>query len=530
MLLLIGCTSNTNTDLSNEENGKEQNEEQGPKQGGDLVVGTTAGPTVLNPYFSTDIPTREIFRLMLNGLVTIDREFNPVGSLAESWEISDDGTEFIFHLRNDVKWHDGVPFTADDVVFTYSIPMHEDYSGPRGTTFQVVESVEKLDDYKVKITLTEPYAPFINITAVFEILPKHLLEDIPVAEMAQYNEYNKSPVGTGPFKFGEWREGQYVQVVANDEFFEGRPNIDSITFKIVPDSNALMAQLQTGDVNFAGVPAEHAQIGESLYSQGKINLISGPRNAWEYIGYNLRNPLFEDKKVRQALTHAIDKEAIVEAVLNGQGVVAHGPGSPANWAFTEEVPVFEYNPEKAKQLLESAGWKEGNNGILEKNGEKFTFTLTTTSANDERQRVATIVQQMWKEVGVDVNIELLEWSAYLDRTGPPNWKFDAVVAGWTIGSDPDPSYFWHTNQIESGLNYYAYSNPEVDALLDKNTQILDQKERKSIIEQLEKIVTEEQPYTNLYYPNGFTATAPNLIGPEYSPANSWFKVHEWYFD
>ena len=535
MLIATACSDGTVEESSNTTNGEKVNTETESslteaKSGGSLVLGTTAAPTLFNPYYSTDTSSSTLEGFIFSGLVTVDTDFNPEGDLAESWEFSDDGLRWTFHLRKNVKWHDGADFTADDVVFSYGIPLQEDYIGPRGLPFEIIDEINKIDDYTVEFVLSEPYAPFITITAQFEVLPKHILGDVPIAELGMHKFNTKEPIGTGPFKFKQWKEGEYIELVANEDYFLGAPKLDSVIYKIVPDMNTLMAQLQVGDINLTGISPQYIEMAKKLEEQGKVVVTTGPSNAFEYIGYHLRNELFQDKLVRQALTHAIDKEAIVQAILDGSGVVAHGPGSPANWAFNPDVPKFEYDPEEAKRKLKEAGWEPNKDGILEKDGKKFEFVLKTTSANEIRQQIAEVVQQQLSEIGIKTSIEVLEWSAYVEQTSPPLWNFDAIVAGWSIGSDPDPTWFWHTSEIENGLNYNGFSNKRVDELLSENTRISDIEERKRIIAEADAIVAEEQPDTFLYYVEGSLANAPNLHGPKFNAANTYYKIHEWYID
>ncbi|WP_231689641.1 peptide-binding protein [Bacillus sp. FJAT-27245] len=534
-LFLAACSTTTSDYGSDNNSGKNKNKNEAkastePQKGGSLILGHTASPTLFNPYFSTGGPDGTIEAMLFSGLVTIDREFSPVGNLAEKWDVSDDDKTYTFYLRKGVKWHDGEDFTADDVVFTYNIPLHKDYTGPRALPFETVTEIKKVDDYTVTITLSEPYAPFITITAQFEILPEHILGNVPMKELATHEFNTKKPIGTGPFKFSEWKDGQYIKLDAFEDYYDGRPYLDSFVFKIVPDVNALMAQLQAGDINYTGITAEQLSTAKSLEDKGIIKLVSGPSNSWDFIGYNLRNPLFQDKKVRHALTHAIAKQKIIDAVHGGDSTIAHGPGSPANWAFNPNMPKYDYDPEKAKKLLEEAGWKLGKDKVYEKDGKKFEFTLKTTNGYGSWTKIAEIAQQQWKEIGVKVKIEVLEWSAFYEEIGPPKWNFDAVVSGWSIGSDPDPTWFWHTSEIKAGLNWFGYSNPEVDKLLEINTSIVDQEERKELIQKADAIVAEDQPYTFLYYPSGNLAHTPKLHGPKFSPANGYFEIHKWWME
>ncbi len=525
MLLISACSDGEVAVQGEEKDGGESVE-----SGGKLMLGTTAAPTLFNPYYSTDTSSSTLEGFMFSGLVTVDEDFNPEGDLAESWEFSDDGLTWTFHLRENVKWHDGEDFNADDVVFSYGIPLDEDYVGPRGLPFEIIDEINKIDDYTVEFVLSEPYAPFITITAQFEVLPKHILGDVPIADLGKNKFNTKEPIGTGPFKFKEWKEGEYIELVANDDYYLGKPKLDGIIYKIVPDMNTLMAQLEVGDINMTGISPQYIETAKKLEEKGKVVVTSGPANAFEYIGYNLRNELFQDKKVRQALTHAIDKESIVTAILDGAGTVADGPGSPANWAFNPDMPKFEYDPELAKKMLKEAGWEPNSEGILEKDGKKFEFVLKTTSANEVRQQIAEVAQQQFKEIGIKTTIEVLEWSAYVEQTSPPNWNFDAMVAGWSIGSDPDPTWFWHSSEIENGLNYNGYSNEKVDELLSENTIISDLEERKNIIAEADSIVAEDQPNTFLYYVEGSLANSPTLHGPSYNASNTYYKIHEWYID
>ncbi|HJF31887.1 MAG TPA: peptide-binding protein [Sporosarcina psychrophila] len=528
MLIVSACSDGEVKDKSDQKDGNQT--EKDAASGGKLMLGTTAAPTLFNPYYSTDTSSSTLEGFMFSGLVTVDEDFNPEGDLAESWDFSDDGLTWTFHLRKNVKWHDGEDFNADDVVFSYGIPLNEGYVGPRGLPFEIIDEINKVDDYTVEFVLSEPYAPFITITAQFEVLPEHILGDVPIADLGKDKFNTKEPIGTGPFKFKEWKEGEYIELVANDDYFLGKPKLDGIIYKIVPDMNTLMAQLEVGDINMMGISPQYIETAKRLEEKGKIVVSSGPANAFEFIGYNLRNELFQDKMVRQALTHAIDKASIVEALLDGAGTVADGPGSPANWAFNPDVPKFEYDPEVAKEMLKEAGWEPNSTGVLEKDGKNFEFVLKTTSANEVRQQIAEVVQQQLNEIGIKVSIEVLEWSAYVEQTSPPLWNFDAIVAGWSIGSDPDPTWFWHTSEIENGLNYSGYSNKKVDELLSENTKVSDLDERKRIIAEADAIVAEDQPNTFLYYVEGSLANAPSLHGPSYNASNTYYNIHEWYIE
>lgn len=534
--ILAACSNNvedSGADPNSAEDTNQDSTEVGePVEGGELIIAGTAGPNTFNSYYTTQGSDSAMAGLMFDSLNNVDEQGEPIPELAEEWDISEDGLEIIFHLREDVEWHDGEPFTAEDVVFTYNIPLSEDYTGPRGSYFSSIENIEALDEYTVKLTMKEPNAQLFVRTTVYPILPKHLLDDIPISELDKAEFNTKNPIGTGPFKFEEWKQGQYVKFVANDNYYKGKPYLDSITRKEVPDSNAMLAQFKAGEIDMLGVSSEDIPEAESMEKDGTAKLQSSVNSAYNMIQYNLKNPLFKDKKVRQALTHALNREEMVEVVLNGNGQVAHSPGIPFLWAFNEDVPKFEYDPEKAKQLLADAGWQDTNeNGVLvDKEGNEFSFVLLATPTNETRKQMAEIAQQQWAEIGVDVKIQLVEANALLEQIGPPDRDFDATLLGWSVALDPSVTLFFHTDEIELGNNRGAYSNPELDKLMEKSDGTMDQEERKKIIDEILEIIAEDQPYTFLNYSESYQIYSPKIHDAKLHPSSSFYKIHEWWIE
>ncbi|MCF6094132.1 ABC transporter substrate-binding protein [Microaerobacter geothermalis] len=524
-----GSASDTTTGSSSK--GAEKPAEQEPVYGGDLIIGSIGAPTTFNALYASDTASGDIIAAMFNSLTSVNEKLEPMGDLAESWEITDDGLTWTFKLKQGVKWHDGEELTADDVVFTYTLPLSDDFVSVRKSDFENVESIVALDKYTVQIKIKEVDADFVQRVPGYPILPKHILADVPVKELEK-NEFNtKSPIGTGPFKFDKWVEGEYVKVVRFDDYFEGKPYLDSITWKIVPDQNALLAQLQSGEINvMSQLPASEFNTWNKMKEQGKIQVFSGLDLAYTYIGWNGANPLFADKKVRQALTYAFDREAIIDAVLNGQGEVAHTPESPLSWAYNPDVPKFKYDVEKAKQLLEEAGWKDTDgDGIREKDGKKFSFELMTNQGNKSREMIAQIAQQQLKEVGVEAKPRLMEWSAFINDYVMPK-KFDAIILGWSLSTYPDPTDLWHSKEIEEGFNFVSFNRPDLDKLMEKNTKILDQAERKKVLGEIQAAISEEQPYTFLYYPIGNRAFPVGFKGYTFHPKSQIYQPHKWWIE
>ncbi|WP_241657787.1 peptide-binding protein [Anaerobacillus alkaliphilus] len=527
-LFLVACGGN-NAAPQTETNENTADQPTGePQFGGNLILGTSGEPVIFNELYSTDTASGDITDLVFVGLTGTNENLEVIPVVAKDLaEISEDGLEWTFHMHEGVLFHDGVEVTAEDVAFTYSIFKHEDYTGPRAGSFTALEKVEAIDTYTVKFTLNEADARFGTLTG-YGILPKHLLEHVPVADLEEYREFNiDKPIGAGPFKFVSWTTGQNLVLEANEEYFEGRPYLDNVTFRFASDSNALVLLLETGDIHHMIVPTTELATVE-YYDH--VNLHSTLALRYDYIGWNLARPLFEDKKVRQALTHAIDRQEIAETIMEGNATVAHAPVSPLSWAYNDNVAKFDYDPEKAKQLLAEAGWEPGSDGILQKDGERFSFTILSNSGNVVRRDIGIIAQQYLAQVGIEVKAEQMEWGAFLDKINAPNFDFDAVVMAWGLALDPDPSAIWHSKEIENGLNRSAYRNDRVDEIADLNTKIIDQTERAALLAEAWEILAEEQPYTYLFYPQQFVALSKQVQGFTHHPRIDMYKVNEWWLN
>lgn len=537
-MFLAACSGGNESSTEEEEpadgNDGEETEEvtnEGPQVGGDLIVGSTGAPTLFNGLYSNDASSSDIEGMIFDSLVGSDLEFNPVteGGLAESVDISEDGLTITVKITDKAKFHDGEPLDADDVVFTYNIPLHEDYDGPRLSYFEYIDTIEKIDQYTIQFNLKQVDAQFPVVGLGFGILPEHILGEVPVADLGEHEFNTKNPIGSGPFKFDEWKDGEYVKVVANEDYWDGRPYLDSVTYKIVPDANAILAQLQAGDIDYyAGIAQSDVPTVEGFKDSVGLRLESGLALSYTFLGFNMRDEKFQDKTIRQAITHAIDREAIVASVMNGLGEVAHVPESPLSWAYNPDVPKFDYDVEKAKQMLADAGWTPGSDGILEKDGERFSFEVKTNQGNKIREDIVVILQQQLKEVGIEVKPLIVEFSSLIADIDPGVWNFEAIVLGWSLGTDPDPSGIFHTKEIEAGLNFTGYSNPELDALMDAQLQELDKDKRKEMIGEIQVGLAEDQAYTFLYYPEEFRALPSNLEGYEFHAKNQLYNINKWW--
>ncbi|GAB4248922.1 MULTISPECIES: peptide-binding protein [Deferrisoma] len=503
-----------------------------PAYGDTFVDASIGDASTLIPILATDSASHSVAGLIYNGLVKYDGEYNVVGDLAESWEVSEDNLTITFYLKKGVRFHDGAPLTARDVEFTYRVTMDPNTLTAYRGDFEPVDSVEVLDDHTLRVRYKEPFAPAL-ISWGAAVLPRHLLEgkDINTSELGRH------PVGTGPFRFVEWTTGQRIVLERNPDYFDVDPDtgmrlpyFDRYVFRIIPDLGVQFNELLAGKIDMMGLkPLQWVRQTDSERFRSQYNKYKYLANAYTYLGYNLEKPMFQDVRVRRALTHAIDKNEIVEGVLLGLGVPATGPYKPGTWVYNPDVPKYPYDPERAKALLAEAGWTDTDgDGVLDKDGRPFRFTVLTNQGNDQRLKTAEIIQQRLKAVGVEIEIRVLEWAAFINEFVKPG-KFDAVILGWTITQDPDLYDVWHSSKaVPGGLNHTHYRNPEVDDLLVRARKTFDREERKRLYDRFQEILAEDQPYTFLYVPYALVAVSNRVHGIRPAPAGITYNFERWY--
>ncbi len=332
------------------------------------------------------------------------------------------------------------------------------------------------------------------------------------------------------YRLKEWTPGQQLLLESNHDYFEGRPRINRYVYRIIPDSSTMYMELKAGGLDYMGLsPVQYQRQTNTPEFTSRFNKYRYPASAYTYLGYNLRHPLFHDKKVRQAITSAINKEEIIQGVLLGMGQVAHGPYKPGTWAYNGEIKDFEYNPERARQLLAEAGWRERNSrGILIKNGKPFTFTILTNQGNDLRLKTALIIQQRLKAVGIEVKVRVVEWASFL-KNFIDKGDFEAIVMGWTIPPDPDLFDVWHSSKTgPRELNFIGFKNKEVDRLIEAGRRTFNMEERKRYYHRIQDIMAEEQAYTFLYVPDALPVVSSRFRGIEPAPAGIMYNFIKWY--
>jgi ABC-type transport system substrate-binding protein len=442
-------------------------------------------------YLSIENSEFEIGNSKLPGELLPATEHNPV---------------IIFHLRRHVKFHDGHVFDAHDVKFTYEAIMNPKNLSPRIADYEPVKRVEVVDPLNVRIVYKRLYSPALA-TWGMGILPEHLLNDRALREEAlglgkdpdkfslRQSGFNRRPIGCGPFVFREWKSDQYITLYRFEEYWEGAPNYKRYVYRIIPDILTQEMEFYAGTIDSYGVQPHQV---ERLKDNPKYQSFSGLSFGYTYIGYNMRREPFNDTRVRRALGMAIDVNKIIDFVLYGQGERITGPFVKQTDYYNHRIEPIPYDPQKALRLLEEVGWKRNEQGWLEKDGKRLQFTLITNSGNDLRKAVLAIAQDAWRQIGIDVRTDLLEWSVFIQERVDKG-DFDALILGWAMGIEPDLYQIWHSSQTNSHqLNFVAFRNKEADDLIIKIRQEYDHDRQVAYCHRLHEIIAREQPYTFLY--------------------------------
>jgi peptide/nickel transport system substrate-binding protein len=495
-----------------------------PSYGDTIVVSSIGEPSNLIPLLSSDSPSHEVASYIYNGLVKYDRNLNIVGDLAESWDVSRDNLSITFHLRKNVTWHDGKPFTAHDVMYTYKVTVDPKTPTAYAGDFRLVKKAEVPDDYTFRVTYGRPFAPALMSWGI-AVMPRHLLEGREITS----SPLRRAPIGTGPFMFKEWVAGDRVVLTVNPRYFEGRPYLDRYMMRIIPDSATTFLELKQNGIDMAGLtPMQTLRQTDFPKFRREFNKFKYLSFSYVYLGYNLRHRFFKDKRVRQAISYGINKQEIIDGILLGEGVEATGPFKPDMWAYNKDVKKYGYDREKALTLLAEAGFQKGADGILQKDGVPFEFTVLVNQGNDVRIRCAELIQRRLSEMGIKIKIRVLEWAALINEFIDKR-NFEAVMLGWTISQDPDPFDIWHSSkQGTKELNFIGFENKEADELLVKARHTMDREERKKYLFRFQEVLAEEQPLTFLFVPYANVAVQKRFKGIDPGPVGLMYNLIKWY--
>ncbi|TLS36995.1 ABC transporter substrate-binding protein [Pseudalkalibacillus caeni] len=511
-LVLSGCSNNESSSGTSEDNSS--------NGGGTLVFGRGADAVSLDPINVTDGESIRSTNNIYETLFTYDNNLKLQPKLAMGYETSEDGLTWTIKLRDDVKFHDGTKFNADAVVFNFDRwmdkenPYHQGgdfvyysflYGGFKGDENHLIESVKAIDETTVEFKLKEKTAPFISYLAIpmFGIASPDAIK--------KYNEkFNEHPVGTGPFKFKEWKRNDTVTLEKNEDYYvDGKPELDRLIFKVIPDNTARLTALQTGEIDMMdGLDPSKA---DSVKNNESLDLIERPSFNIGYLAFNMEKEPFNDVKVRKAINYAIDRKAIVDAFYSGLGEVAKNPLPPSLWGYNDNVEGYELDIEKAKKLLKEAGYEDG-----------FKTQLWTMSNPrpylPQPQKIAEALQSDLSKIGIEVEIVTYEWATYLDKTSQGGHPM--ALFGWTgVMADPDNFLFPNLDKSNAEVpanNRAFYKSEEVHQLLVKARQTLDQEKRADIYKEVQEILYKDAPWANLVH------TTPPLAKAKYVEG---FKAH-----
>ncbi len=512
---------------------KSQIDTTGIKKGGTLIEGGASDVRTFNPILQGDTTSGLINGLLYDRLVDIDPDtLQPVPNLATKWDIAPDNKTYTFTLKQGVKWHDGQPFTADDIKFTYDSYMNADTGSQRaGTLNQDIASIEVKDPQTVVFTLKDVVASFLVNDANYSVVAKHIFGTVAPKDF-RTNEFSTSkPVGTGPFTFKEYKQGDHVTLAGNPNYHKGPTALDGYVYKVAKDSTTLYQQMKTGEVDYGSLSPE---LYDDAKKQANLNVVDYDTFSFTYFGYNLdptKTPLFQDVKVRQALFYAVDRASIVKKLFNGLGVVAVGTEPVLSWAYQPDkiTTKYEYDPKKAAQMLDDAGWKAGSDGIRAKDGKRLSFSMWTNSGNKTRENYLLVLQESWKAIGVEMKPQFEEFSVYLDRINK-NFDFEMFLVGFSWGVDPDQTTMWDSKQHGGGFNSYDYKSDKVDALLKQGLQTLDQEKRKAIYVDMQNQVLADAPAMVSDFPKGIYGVNKRVKNriPNGVAGSDRNNAHQWY--
>lgn len=500
-------------------------DDSNPVYGGRFTEPYLAEPMCLISTLSTDAASHAAASKIFVSPLKYNKDIELVPYAAESFEVLDGGKLFKFKLREDIKWFDGTPLTAEDVEFTYNMMVDPETPTAYAGDFKNIKEFKLTGKYSFEVRYDKVFARSL-ITWASDILPKHILE----GEDLNTTKYRRNPMGAGPYKLKEWVPGRRLVLEANEDYFEGRPYIDELVYRIIPDLSTQFLELKSGSLDDMSLTPQQylfqtkGQKWETEFQKFKYLAFS-----YTYLAFNMESPFFGDVRVRKAVNYALDKEEIVKGVLLGLGYPAMGPYKPGTWVHNDKLKPYGYHPEKAMQLLKEAGWTDTDgDGVLDRDGKPFSFTIITNQGNSLRIKAATIIQNRLKGIGIEVKIRTVEWAAFI-KEFIDKGRFDATILGWNILQDPDIYTVWHSSKaVSGGLNFIKYKNSELDELLERGRSTLDQKERKVIYDRIQEIMYEEQPYCFLYVPMSLPIFSSRIKGLKIEPAGLDYNSNEWW--
>ncbi|MEA2018400.1 MAG: peptide-binding protein [Campylobacterota bacterium] len=461
-----------------------------------LNLSISSNPSRINPILSTDSASSEISGWIFNGLFKYDKDGNVVNDIASSYKFKDK-TTLVVDIKQNVKWHDGVNLTASDIIFTFDTINNPKIYTPTTSSFKKVKSVKALGKYKIEIKYTQPYFKALEIWMI-GILPKHILEN---EKDIMTSNFNKKPIGTGPYKLKELKISQDIILEVNNDYFTKVPNIKKISYKFVPDPTTSFYMLKQKQLDVGTLSP--IQIDRQIDDKFKddFSIFEKQSFSYTYMGFNLKSEKFKDKKIREAINLAINRDELSNILFFGHAKVCNGPFLPGTFAFNKDIKTPIQNIKKAKQILKELGYDKNN---------QFSFEVITNANNSIRVNAAEILQYQLSKAGINMKIRVMEWQAFLNTIVHPR-NFDAIILGWGLSLMPDARSIWHSSSdVTGGFNFIGYKNKKVDSLIEQGEITIDKKELSVIYKDIFKNISEDLPYLFLYIPNSITVIDKNI--------------------
>jgi peptide/nickel transport system substrate-binding protein len=479
-----------------------------------LELSISASPARINPLLATDSASAEISDRIFNALVKFDTNGSIIGDLAKSFDFEDNRT-LIFTLHRGIKWHDGVELTSDDVVYTYNLLQSPKLVTPYKDDFKYVKSVEAIDKYGIKVVYKEPYFKALSIW-MMGILPKHLWES---EENPMTSKLNKRPIGTGAYMLKKaFKVNEKIVLEANPHYLPHPPNIKKINYHYISDHSTQFITLKAKELDIGSLtPIElNRQIDRDFLSHYQI--VEQPSQSYTYIGFNLRLDKFKDRRVREAIAYAIDKEELIDLLFFSHGKVCSGPFMPDSEVYPKEYKPKGYDINRSKALLAELGYSSSN---------PLEFELISSTGNDTRINASVIIQHQLAKAGIKMSIRIMEWQAFLNSVVMPH-KFEAVLIGWSLSLIPDAYSIWHSDgDREGGFNFIGYHNSLVDSMILDAQKITDTHKFGEQYQKIFRLIADDTPYIFLYIPNSITAINKNIRGVEPSLIGIMHNSIDW---
>ncbi|MBD5641780.1 MAG: peptide-binding protein [Desulfovibrio sp.] len=489
-----------------------------------IIFGSIGEASNLISYLSTDSASHEVADLLFVAPLRYNANLEPEPWAAESWSMAPDGKKLVFTLKKGILWQDGEELTAEDVEFTYRLVTDPTTGSPYAEDFSRVKEFRLLDRYSFEVTYDEFFARAVA-SWMSPILPKHIL----AGQNIRNTSFSRNPVGAGPYRLKAWEAGSRIILEASPTYFGGKPHISEVVYRIIPDDATMFMEARSRKLDVMNLnPLQYLRQTSGPFWEREYRKYRYLASVYIFLGFNLEHPFFSDARVRRAISLAIDREALVSGVLLGQGVAAFGPYKPGTWAYHPRLAPIRQDWEAAKKLLGEAGFQQGADGLLQKDGRKLAFTILTNQGNEQRILTATLIQSQLARIGVEAKIRTVEWAAFI-REFVHKGRFDAVILGWTITQDPDIFQIWHSSQAhDGGLNFTRYRNPEVDGILEQARANPDQQARQKLYWRLQEILAADQPYCFLFVPYALPIVQSRFRGIKPALAGIMYNFEDWY--